>query len=85
MLSLTDCVAFSGLTPEQLDAVACFKHVPTVVAAEWAETVLDQPDGCAQVEAALEAEVKLAHDHHLTSETAWEHGLEDFRADHPHD
>ncbi|MGE4279832.1 MAG: hypothetical protein AB7G62_09620 [Magnetospirillum sp.] len=85
MLSLTDCVAFSGLTPEQLDAVACFKHVPTVVAAEWAETVLDQPDGCDQVEAALQAEVQLAHDHHLETEQAWEHGLDDFRHEHPHD
>lgn len=85
MLSLTDCVAFSGLTPEQLDAVACFKHVPTVVAAEWAETVLDQPDGCVQVEAALVAEVKLAHDHHLDRQRSWEHGLDDFRQQHPHD
>lgn len=80
MLSLTDCVAFSGLTPDQLDAVACFKHVPTVVAAEWAETVLEQPDGCEQVEAVLDAEVRLAHDHHLPTEQAWEQGLQEFRS-----
>lgn len=82
MLSLVDCIAFSGLTPEQLDAVACYKHVPTIVAAEWAETTLDSPKGCAEVEAMLAAEAKLAHAHHLACAEAWDRGLEEFRREH---
>ncbi len=82
MLSLVDCIAFSGLTPEQVDAVACFKHVPPIIAAEWAEGVLETETGCAEVEAILEAEVAVAHDHHLTCEKAWADGLSRFRAEH---
>lgn len=84
MLSLEDCVAFSGLTPEQLDAVACFKHVPPVVAAEWAESVLEDCDGEATVEQALEAESRRAHARHLSSEQSCDHALDQFRRDHPH-
>ncbi len=82
MLSLVDCIAFSGLTPDQLDAVACYKHVPTIVAAEWAEAALDSPKGCAEVEAMLAAEVKLAHAHRRTCSGAWECGLAQFRREH---
>ncbi|WP_173974508.1 hypothetical protein [Magnetospirillum sp. LM-5] len=83
MLSLVDCIAFSGLTPEQVDSVACFKHIPTIVAAEWAEEVLDRPDGPAEIEAVLEAEAKLACDHHLAIAADCAHGLCEFRLAHP--
>jgi hypothetical protein len=83
MLSLVDCIAFSGLTPDQVDAVACFKHIPPIIAAEWAEAVLDTPRGCREVEAALAAEVSLAHDHHLSRERVWTEALAEFRAAHP--
>lgn len=82
MLSLVDCIAFSGLTPDQVDAVACFKHVPPIIAAEWAEGVLETEAGRAEVEAILAAEVALAHDHHLPRERAWADGLCQFRAEH---
>lgn len=83
MLSLIDCIAFSGLTSEQLDAVACFKHVPVIVAAEWAEMVLDDPCGCAEIEAVLAIEARVAHDHHLCCAESWDHGLAEFRHAHP--
>lgn len=82
MLSLIDCIAFSGLTPDQLDAVACYKHVPAIVAAEWAETVLDDASGCAEIEAVLVAEVALAHAHRLPCATSWDRGLDEFRRAH---
>lgn len=83
MLSLVDCIAFSGLTPEQVDAVACFQHVPTIIAAEWAEGVLETEHGCETVEAMLVAEVALAHDHHRPCEKEWSDGLTAFRTTHP--
>lgn len=77
MLSLVDCIAFSGLTPDQLDAVACNKHIPLIVAAEWAETGDD-----AEIEAILAAEVLTAHAHHPDREAAWERALVEFRRGH---
>ncbi len=82
MLSLEDCIAFSGLTGDQLDAVACFKHIPPIVAAEWAETVLDRPLGCREIEQVLAAEVRHACSHHLASAVLWGRGLDQFHREH---
>ena len=83
MLSLEDCIAFSGLTRDQLDAVACYKHLPPIIAAEWAETVLDRPQGCNEVERILEEEITFACDHHPDCVSRWRCGLAEFRHDHP--
>lgn len=83
MLSLVDCIAFSGLTPDQLEAVACHKHVPVIVAAEWAETALDSSDGTHEVEIALAEEARLAASHHLDCAESWDRALDEFRRQHP--
>jgi len=83
MLSLVDCIAFSGLTPDQLEAVACHKHVPVIVAAEWAETILDQPHGAEQVEDMLASEAKVASAHHLARAECWTRALAEFHTMHP--
>ncbi|MBC7906286.1 MAG: hypothetical protein H7Y60_06000 [Rhodospirillaceae bacterium] len=83
MLSLVDCIAFSGLTPDQLEAVACYKHVPVIVAAEWAETELDKPEGAREVEDMLASEVKVANDHHLPCAASWIKALAEFQISHP--
>lgn len=83
MLSLEDCIAFSGLTREQLDAVACHEHLPLILVAEWAENVLEAEDGCARVAAILAEEVDVASIHHKDCVQSWKHGLEEFRRDHP--
>ncbi|CAA7625148.1 conserved hypothetical protein [Candidatus Terasakiella magnetica] len=82
MLSLEDCIAFSGLTPQQLDAVACHEHLPLIIVAEWAETTLEMPDGCARVEAILAEEVIAAGLHHKDRLQDWSLGLEQFRREH---
>ncbi|BAE51702.1 hypothetical protein [Paramagnetospirillum magneticum] len=82
MLSLEDCIAFSGLTAEQLDAVACHEHLPLIVVAEWAETVLAAEDGCAKVAAILAEEVEAAVIHHKDRLGDWAHGLEEFLREH---
>lgn len=83
MLSLVDCIAFSGLTPDQLEAVSCAKHVPVIVAAEWAETALESLDGTHEVEAVLAAEAHLAAAHHLACAGSWDKALDEFRRQHP--
>ncbi|KIL99412.1 hypothetical protein CCC_04183 [Paramagnetospirillum magnetotacticum MS-1] len=82
MLSLEDCIAFSGLTVEQLDAVACHQHLPLIVVAEWAETVLDAEDGFARVAAILAEEVEAAIIHHKDRLDGWSQGLDQFLRDH---
>jgi hypothetical protein len=84
MLSLDDCIAFCGLTREQLDAVACHQHLPLIVVAEWAETVMDQEDGALVVEAILVEEVDAAPMHHPAHRDAWGRGLAEFRRTYPH-
>ncbi|MCR6630774.1 MAG: hypothetical protein NVV74_12390 [Magnetospirillum sp.] len=83
MLSLVDCIAFSGLTPDQVEAVACYKHVPVIVAAEWAESALDTSEGTHEVEVALAEEARLANSHHLSSAASWDRALDEFRHQHP--
>ncbi len=82
MLSLVDCIAFSGLTREQLDAVACHEHLPLVIVAEWAENTMETEEGCALVEAILVEEVSAAGTHHRDHAIEWAAGLEEFRRDH---
>jgi len=84
MLSLEDCIAFSGLTREQLDAVACHEHLPLIVVAEWAETALDCEGGCTLVEAILVEEVRGAGRRHPDRLQDWDRGLAEFRRVHAH-
>jgi len=79
MLSLVDCIAFSGLTPDQVDAVACHKHLPAIIAAEWAGKALETAEGRDLVEAVLISELAHAHAHHRACEAAWSAALADFR------
>ena len=45
MLTLQDCIALSGLTEAEVDAIAEHEHVPEVVAAEIANYLVRAPDG----------------------------------------
>ncbi len=83
MLALIDCIAFSGLTPEQVDALAHHHHIPAIVAAEWAETVMETRQGVEQVEDALAAEAMVATQNHLSCEADFTLALAQFRTTHP--
>lgn len=83
MLSLEDCIGFSGLTPDQLDAVAHRRHLPAVIAAEWAEMVLEGPDGARTIEAVLAEELDCARRHRDARSTRrCLEALADFRRHH---
>jgi hypothetical protein len=40
MISIEDCIAFSGLTREEVDAIGEHEHIPEAVAAAVASTIL---------------------------------------------
>ncbi len=45
MLTYEDCIGFSELTADEVDAIAEHEHVPTIVALEMGRYLLDAPDG----------------------------------------
>ena len=49
MLTLKDCIAMSGLTREEIDAIAEHEHVPEIVAAEMANYLVHQPGGIPRI------------------------------------
>ena len=49
MLSFEDCVALSGLTEEEIDAIAQHEHLPEIVALELGAYLLHQPDGTLKI------------------------------------
>jgi hypothetical protein len=66
-----------------LCAVAAFKHLPPIVAAEWAENALETEFGSIEIERMLEEEATLATRHHRGCADAWRTALDEFRRDHP--
>ncbi|WP_413205177.1 hypothetical protein [Rhodospirillum sp. A1_3_36] len=53
MISMDDCIGFSGLTADQVDLVARRMHMHPVIASEWIEAVLEHPGGLALVKCFL--------------------------------
>ncbi len=45
MISLEDCIAFSGLSEEEVTAIGEHEHIPQVAACALADYLLKQPDG----------------------------------------
>ena len=45
MITLEDCIAFCGLTEEEVLALAEHEHVPEIAAAAMAEYLVGQPHG----------------------------------------
>ncbi len=85
MLTLDDCVAFCGLTEDQLEAVAEHEHMALVVAAEWAECILEKPNGCEILTAILADKAKMACLRKPDCAEKYRACLEEFIKDHPAD
>ena len=85
MLTLQDCIGFSGLTADQLEAVADHEHMDLIIAAEWAEATLDRPEGEEMVERMLAEEVEFCETHPKGDRLIrYQAGLDDFHKHHPH-
>ena len=79
MLTLQDCIGFSGLTQEQVEAVADHEHLDMVIAAEWAENAMERPGGREEVQHMIEEEIAFCESHHrLDKMRRFQHGLEDL-------
>lgn len=45
MLSLEDCISLSGLSEDEVRAIAQHEHIPEIAAAELANYLVNAPDG----------------------------------------
>ena len=85
MISIEDCVALSGLTKEEVLAIAEHEHVPEIVAAALASQLLCRANGCDQIEDMIRDDIRaslhrrdLAHARELLAVLAH------FARTHPH-
>jgi hypothetical protein len=84
MLTLNDCIAFSGLSDEQLEAIARHEHLSMMLAAEMAEEMVACRSGCARLAAMLIEEAReAARAGDCRRAAQVRHALHEFLADHP--
>lgn len=85
MLTLEDCIALSGLTEEEIDAIARHEHVPELVAAEIARYLAHAPNGAPVVRRIILDDLRDARARGDAAETRrLELTLRHFLAHHPH-
>lgn len=60
MVTLEDCIAFCGLTEAEVLAIAEHEHVPEVVAAALAETLLKQRHGAHKIHCMIVEDIRAA-------------------------
>jgi hypothetical protein len=84
MITLEDCIAFSGLTEEEVLALAEHEHIPEIAAAALAEYLLKQRRGPAKIHEMIVEDIRAAlhrddreHAHELFG------ALRQFIANHP--
>jgi hypothetical protein len=63
MLSLQDCIDLCDLTEAEIEAIAEHEHIPTVVAVELAEYLVETADGGRRIRAMIKDDIEhaLAH------------------------
>jgi len=60
MLTLEDCIALSGLTQEEIDAIAEHEHLPDVVATAFGGYLLQLPGGRRMIKAIIRDDIAAA-------------------------
>ena len=53
MISLQDCIAFSGLSEDEVTAIGEHEHIPTIAASALADYLLKQPHGEEKIRAMI--------------------------------
>lgn len=62
MISLEDCIALCGLTPEEITAVAEHEHVPEVAATALARYLLNSNHGQEDIRNMIVDDIRMAID-----------------------
>ena len=84
MLTMDDCIDFSGLTEDEVAAIAEHEHLTLMVAAEMGQCLMADPAGRRRVAAMLSDDIEAACAHgqarHAIDLTR---ALQSFLHDHP--
>ena len=62
MISIEDCIAFCGLTPEEVAAVSEHEHVPEAAAAALANYLMKRAGGAEAIRVMMAEDIKQALD-----------------------
>jgi hypothetical protein len=62
MITLEDCIALCGFTEAEIRAIAEHEHVPDIVAAGLASTLLKQKHGVEAVRHMIVDDIRAAHE-----------------------
>jgi hypothetical protein len=60
MLTLRDCIALSDLTPEEVEAIAEDKHLPTIIAVEFGSYLVHTRSGEKKIKAIIRDDIAQA-------------------------
>ena len=60
MISLEDCIALSGLTRDEIDAIAEHEHVPEIAAAALAQYMLHHGHGARDIRGMIVDDIRVA-------------------------
>ena len=60
MITLEDCIAFCGLTEEEVLAIAEYEHIPEIAATALAEYLLSQEHGIEKVRDMIVDDIRQA-------------------------
>jgi len=60
MISLEDCIAFSGLREDEVAAIGEHEHIPQIAACALADYLLKQPNGGETIRAMIVDDIQLA-------------------------
>jgi len=63
MITLEDCVAFCGLTEEEVLAIAEHEHMPQIAAAAFAEYLTNQEHGTEKIRDMIVDDIRAAQAH----------------------
>ena len=62
MLDIESCIALSGLTEEEIAAIAEHEHVPEMVAVELGNLLVQRPDGPERICAIFADDIRAAQE-----------------------
>ena len=84
MLSLQDCIDFSDLSEDEIEAIAEHEHLPEIVAAELGATLLQSTSGLCLIKLYLLENIELARaTGHFDKAARLEALYDRFNRDHP--
>ncbi|MEZ5841495.1 MAG: hypothetical protein R3D02_14060 [Hyphomicrobiales bacterium] len=84
MISIEDCIAFTGLDRDEIDAIAEHEHMPEIAAAALASYLLHQAHGAEQIRDMIVDDIRGALGREDNAHAAQLFAaLRHFMADHP--